>query len=97
MRGNLLLRIAPNDSSGSGIARCAPLNGEPESRWGSSVGEGGREEWMVQNIGRDIASGSMVRPHTKSFEEPSGLSLKFIYLYLLLAEKNRTKNEKKTS
>lgn len=60
MRGNLLLRIAPNDSSGSGIARCAPLNGEPESRWVSSVGG----EWMVQNIGKGIASGSMVRPHT---------------------------------
>lgn len=45
---------------------------------------GGR---MVQNIGKGIASGSMERPHTKSFEEPSGLSLKFIYLYLLLAGK----------
>lgn len=55
------------------------------------------EEWMVQNIGKGIASGSMVRPHTKSYEEPSGLSLKFIYLYLLLAGKNLTKNEKKTS
>lgn len=57
------------------------------------AGRGG--EWMVQNIGKGIASGSMVRPHTKSFEEPSGLSLKFIYLYLLLAGNNLTKNEKK--
>lgn len=42
MRGNLLLRIAPNDSSGSGIARCAPLNGELESRRGNRRGE---SEW----------------------------------------------------
>lgn len=35
MRGNLLLRIAANDSSGLGIARCASRNGDTESRWES--------------------------------------------------------------